>query len=77
MNILSESIARGMFPVSASATPLARKAYGVLFTAAGTFTAVTESGDSVSLTVIAGQTIRCIFSIISAAPAGTFGYKLS
>lgn len=66
-----------MFLVAPSGSPLARRAYGVLFTAAGTFTAVTESGDAVSFTTLAGQTVDCIFTTITAAPANTFGYKLS
>lgn len=77
MNLINKPIARGMFLVAASGSPLARKAYGVLFTAAGTFTAVTELGDAVSLTVAVNQQIDCIFSTISVCPAGTYGFKVS
>ena len=77
MNLINKSIARGMYLVSPSGSDLARKAYGVLFTAAGTFTAVSELGDAVSLTVAVNQQIDCVFTRITAAPAGTWAFKVS
>jgi hypothetical protein len=74
--LIHSSMARGMFPVTPSASNLTNKAYGVVFSAGGTFTGVTEMGDNVTLTVVASQTVPAVFTKITAAPAGTYGYKL-